>query len=240
MKLHRFYTESSLQVNKTLSLGKQESHHICQVLKLKSGQVIHLFNGNNIDYRAEIISSNRKTTSVIILEAKPGIPPSNIHTTLYLSISKGDRMDIAIQKSVELGINRIIPIISDRTVVKLDSHRTEKRMSHWIQIIISACEQSGRSEIPTLMPITTLKNISPVCTSRYLLTPDTSEKLTQQSISNNIGFIVGPEGGLTEDEIQHCQQLDFKAVSLGPIVLRTETAPLAALAVLQSLKGNFT
>jgi 16S rRNA (uracil1498-N3)-methyltransferase len=241
MRISRFYTPLAMQVDDEIELDPQLSHYINNVLRLKQSDPIVLFNGDGNEYTADVLSINKKQV-IAIVNAQLSMrseSPLNIH--LAQGVSKGDRMDFALQKSVELGVSEISPVITDRCSVKLSAERWQKKHEQWQKIIISACEQSGRNVLPTLnQPITLNRWLGQTTEQqKVMLTPGSSKYMS--SLSRPVhGFrlLIGPEGGLSEQEIYTCEQTGFESVNLGPRILRTETAALASISILQALFGD--
>jgi 16S rRNA (uracil1498-N3)-methyltransferase len=241
MRISRFYTPLAMQVDDEIELDPQLSHYINNVLRLKQSDPIVLFNGDGNEYTADVLSINKKQV-IAIVNAQLSMrneSPLNIH--LAQGVSKGDRMDFALQKSVELGVSEISPVITDRCSVKLSAERWQKKHEQWQKIIISACEQSGRNVLPTLnQPITLNKWLGQTTEQqKVMLTPGSNKYMS--SLSRPVhGFrlLIGPEGGLSEQEIYTCEQTGFESVNLGPRILRTETAALASISILQALFGD--
>ena len=244
--MHRFYHSNPLEIRQIIILDEFASHHALKVMRLKINAQLILFNGDGYEYIAHIISINKKNIEVEILskEKKPNESPININ--LFQSISSNEKMDIVIQKATELGVSHIQPIFSTRSSIKLSHDRAKKKLSHWSRVVISACEQSGRSRLPTIKAPMSLDQITKeIKISKHslnlVLHPHPHKK--SQNLPNNhtgdINIFIGPEGGFTEDEISLLNQKNFINVQLGPRILRTETAPLAIIAILQYKYGDF-
>ena len=237
----RLYHSSALDLEQNIVLDKKPSHHLIRVLRAKKGSQVTLFNGDGHEYLAEIIEESTKRCQLEI-KAKTKIEnESPLNITLLQGISRGDRMDSCIQKSVELGVHTIIPVICQKTGACLKGDRAKKKLNHWQQIIISACEQSGRCIIPEIKTATNFLNAVQNTHSdhKIILAPD--EKNTIKSISapgNHLYILIGPEGGFTEEEIQLASDNNFISISLGPRILRTETAAPACIAIAQALWGD--
>ena len=240
MRTIRIYQAISFHVGIPLHLDKTASNHLIRVLRLKNNHQFILFNGDGFDYLTTLEIDGKKAIAHIQSAEKTDTESSlNIH--LLQGISKGERMDIAIQKSVELGVNTITPLICDRTVVNLKSDRLDKKLSHWQGIIISACEQSGRAYLPEINQPVKLNKLSKQIDCLQLML-DPLAGISLDSIKpdkNNIQILIGPEGGLSEQETEQARDNGFIGVSLGPRILRTETAALAAITSAQLLWGDF-
>lgn len=224
-------------------LEESPARHLVQVLRLKAGAAITLFNGDGHDYSAHLEEASRRTTRAKVDQRlEPAEAPAALPIHLAIGISKGERMDFAIQKAVELGVADITPLITERCVVRLPNDRQEKRLQHWQQVIIAACEQSGRRYIPALnnaMKLTDwLRSRTP---SGGLLLDHRAEHALHElePPKGEVALLIGPEGGLSADERTRAAAAGFTGVRLGPRVLRTETAPLAAIAAIQTLWGDF-
>lgn len=241
MKFTRIYQTSSLIVNATLMLDQPSSHHLLQVLRLKSGDMITVFNGNGGEYQAEIIAIEKKRA---IIKVKKFIDidresPLRIH--LGQGIARGEKMDFIIQKAVELGVTKITPLFTEFSNVKLAGERLQKRVEHWQAVAISACEQSGRNRIPEIVAPISLPNWLSQCQEnlKLVLDPDATAHLSNLSGTyTNIALLIGAEGGLSKEEIALAKQYDFQFLQLGPRILRTETAGLAIISALQSRWGD--
>ena len=242
MREHRVYSEQPLSVGGCLTLEEGPTRHLLQVLRLKPGAQITLFNGDGHDYTGEIISATKRAAEIQITAKGEAEPEPSIAISLGIGISKGERMDFAIQKSVELGVTAITPLITERCVVRLNQERMQKRLHHWRQVAISACEQSGRRLIPQFNATLGLQDW--LCiedNNQGLLLDHRSENtlLTLTQPEQGVRLLVGPEGGLSDAERQLALKHGFIGVRMGPRVLRTETAPLAAIAAIQTLWGDF-
>lgn len=222
-------------------LDDSAAHHVATVLRLKAEHPVVLFNGDGNEYSAHIVEVDRRRVSVeadacLSLSKESPLP---IH--LGQGVSKGDRMDTVLQKSVELGVTEITPLITQRCAVKLDEKRWEKKYRQWQKIIIAACEQCGRNVVPTLHPPTQLNQWFADSThaTRLVLSPRATHSVSHQPY-NSHGFrlLIGPEGGLTESEIHQASEAGFHNASLGPRVLRTETAAITTLSILQAQHGD--
>lgn len=241
MKTIRIYQPFQFETGQSYPLDKAASNHLVRVLRLKNQQAFTLFNGNGGEYSAILEISGKKATAHIqtFTEIKN---ESNLNIHLLQGISKGERMDFAVQKSVELGVNSITPVITERTVVNLKGERLEKKILHWQNIAISACEQSGRCLVPEILPACSLSKQLETNTDTTKLILDPLSKTSLHSIKsqdNNISILIGPEGGLSDLEIDNAKQNGFTGVKLGPRILRTETAALAAITAVQLLQGDF-
>lgn len=243
MKSKRIYQHSPLQCDTQITLDADAAHHLTRVLRCRLDDKVELFNGDGHSYTAIIREISKRRTNVKILSQSPleTVPLLDIH--LGLPLSKGQRMDFAIQKAVELGISTITPLTTEHTAVKLPEKRLQQKQQHWQQVIISACEQSGRCRLPLLHALTRLDAWSQQQV-RYgiVLDPQADDSLAalpSPADDTTLHLVCGPEGGLSRNEIKQLIQHRFYAVRLGPRILRTETAPLAAITAVQTLWGDF-
>ena len=238
----RFYVDFALSPDSVVELPDNVVRHL-NVLRVKNTEEIVLFNGNGKAYPAlpEVLEKRRTRVRILREEATDNESPLNI--TLVQAVSAAERMDFTLQKSVELGVAEIRPVISERCVVRLSGERAEKRVARWQEIVVSACEQSGRNIVPKVLPLTTyvqaLQQL-PQETTKLLMSLNRAQKLSDvRPQSGKVVFMVGPEGGWTEKEEQQAFDAGFQSVTLGKRVLRTETASLAAIAAMQTLWGDF-
>ena len=239
MQIPRVYFEGEIMLDAKLVLSKQASSHLVRVLRHAEGDILKVFNGNGVEYTAKIITANKNATEVVILEQERLNNESPLHIHLGQGISRGDRMDYVIQKAVELGANRITPIFTERCEVKLRGDRLEKRLQHWQAVAIAACEQSGRCIIPTLNDVISLKAwLGQPHKNGIVCDPNSNQILQANAIANNTSILIGPEGGLSEREIELASTFGFQPIMLGPRILRTETATVVALALVQGLAGD--
>ena len=238
----RFYVDFALSPDSVVELPDNVVRHL-NVLRVKNTEEIVLFNGNGKSYPAlpEVLEKRRASVRILREEATDNESPLNI--TLVQAVSAAERMDFTLQKSVELGVAEIRPVISERCVVRLSGERAEKRVARWQEIVVSACEQSGRNIVPKVLPLVTyaqaLQQLSQE-TAKLLMSLNRAQKLSDvRPQSGKVVFMVGPEGGWTEKEEQQAFDAGFQSVTLGKRVLRTETASLAAIAAMQTLWGDF-
>jgi 16S rRNA (uracil1498-N3)-methyltransferase len=241
MRIPRFFTPQNLQADSEITLEETLSHYICTVLRLKEGAPIILFNGNGCDYPAQISQPHKKQCQAYV-DAQISLhveSPLSIH--LGQGVSKGDRMDFALQKSVELGVSEITPVITELCNVKLSEERWQKKHEQWQKIIVSACEQSQRNRVPKLHPALSFsKFIAQHSDMKKLILAPGSQHYLSGVARSEKGFqlLVGPEGGLSEQEVYTAEQIGYTRVNLGPRILRTETAALTSISVLQALHGD--
>ncbi len=243
MKYNRIYQDIPLLCDTEITLDAGATHHLSRVLRCRIDDRIELFNGDGYSYSAGIQEISKRQTVVRIitqstLEAEP-----TLHIHLGLPLSKGQRMDFAMQKAVELGVSAITPLKTEHAAVKLPEKRLQQKQQHWQQVIISACEQSGRCRLPLLHPLTSLDAwVQQQIHYGIVLDPQAVNSLASlpaPAAETALHLVCGPEGGLSNSEIGQLKQHHFIPVRLGPRVLRTETAPLAAIAAVQMLWGDF-
>ncbi|MGS0825107.1 16S rRNA (uracil(1498)-N(3))-methyltransferase [Shewanella sp. 0m-8] len=241
MRVPRIYQESSLVIGQAVALDDEAAGHVGRVLRMSVGEQVSLFNGDGNDYLAEIISASKKNVEVKVLSCEANNSESPLHLHLGQVISRGDRMDFTIQKSVELGVNTITPLFSERCGVKLSGERLDKKIQQWQKIVVSACEQSGRSVVPVIRPAMQLSDwcAEPSDAVKLNLHPRASHGVNGLSLPNNrVRLVIGPEGGLSAPEIAMTEEHQFTDVLLGPRVLRTETAALTTISALQLKFGD--
>lgn len=240
MRSIRIYHPAPLQIGQKTALSDDAANHVGRVLRMQTGQTLTLFNGDGYNYHATITDVSKKQLLVKIdsSESNPVESPLRIH--LGQGISRGDRMDFAIQKAVELGVTEITPLFTERCGVKLDGERLTKRNEQWQKIAISACEQSGRSVVPLVHPAITLAQWQAQNTKELCLTLDPRASATIKTLTPApaIRLVIGPEGGFTEQEVNATAAAGFNGIQLGPRILRTETAALTAISALQLQFGD--
>ncbi|HEZ1456672.1 TPA: 16S rRNA (uracil(1498)-N(3))-methyltransferase [Neisseria meningitidis] len=238
----RFHLPENLSVGQTVALPDNIVRHL-NVLRVRPNENITLFDGKGKAHAAQLTVLEKRRAEAGILHEDTTDNESPLNITLIQSISSGDRMDFTLQKSVELGITAIQPVISERCIVRLNGERAAKRLARWQEIVISACEQSGRNTVPPVLPIIGYREAldkMPSESTRLIMSINRARKLGDiHHPSGAIVFMVGPEGGWTEQEEQQAFEAGFQAVTLGKRILRTETAALAALAAMQTLWGDF-
>ncbi len=240
MRIPRIYTPQTLASNSSIELEAEASHHLLKVLRMDVGRPLVLFNGDGNQYSGAISRTTKKTAIVLIQkqEHKPNVSPIDIE--LAISLSKGDRFDWVLQKATELGITKISPLITERSEVKLSGERLEKKMANWKKIIISACEQCQRNVIPLLNDVHPLQSFVEHNQSsvKLVLHHRSQDSLYNLKPEHSATLLIGPEGGLSDTEIQAAETKGFMPLKLGDRVLRTETAPIAALSIMQYLWGD--
>lgn len=242
MRHSRIYTPQTLGLGDQIELDDSATHYVSRVLRLAVGDSIILFNGDGSDYSAEIGEIQRQQISFRITGNTVPENESPLKITLVQAISRGERMDYSLQKATELGVSCIQPVTSRRVEVRLDEKRQDKRLEHWRKVVISACEQSGRAVVPGVK--------APIPLAQWAALPDESPRLVLDPMAesrlsqfrpevNGTSLLVGPEGGISDKELQGLYALGVIPVSLGRRVLRTESAGPAAIAVLQAMAGDF-
>lgn len=240
MRVPRIYTPQLLACGAVAALEEEAANHVGRVLRLKPGAALRLFNGNGGEFEATVAQVGKREVTVEIGAHLAHEAESPLELTLLQSISRGERMDFTLQKAVELGVTHIVPVFSTRSVVNLEGDRLERRHEHWLKIIVGACEQSGRNRLPHLAPASDLPQALASAPEglRLVLDPVGAEALSDQPGARAITLLVGPEGGLDERELEQARAAGFRGLRLGPRVLRTETAALVALSVLQARWGD--
>lgn len=239
MRLSRFFIDAPLSLGQH-ELPEAQAHYIGRVLRHAAGDAVQLFDGSGQEYLGELIEVGKKAVRVELREQLAGQAESPLRIHLGQGLSRGERMDWAIQKATELGVGEITPIVSERCEVRLKEERADKRLAHWRQVAISACEQCGRSVLPVIhAPITLAEWQAHVQAELKLVLHPVAAPLESHARPHSLAFLIGPEGGLSEVEVEQAKTAGFHAARLGPRVLRTETAPVVALAVAQQLWGDF-
>lgn len=225
-----------------VTLGPDASHHLVRVLRVREGDQVQLFDGEGARFAATLIGADPKGCAVQVTHPETPLPESPIAITLAQCVSSAEKMDWTIEKAVELGVTAIVPLMSARGVVRLDDERGRRRLEHWNRLVVAACAQCGRDRLPRLTAPRSLRNwlASGEPTGRaYVLTPGASERVGSIAPGTDpVTLLVGPESGLSDDEVRDALAAGFSALSLGPRILRTETAGLAAIAALQARFGD--
>jgi len=243
MRTIRIHVDLPLASGISLSLPPQATEHVARVLRLNSGDSVVLFNGDGCDYAANIESVSKREVVVQVLSQQHLANESPLPLTLAQGIARGEKMDLIVQKATELGVMRIVPLLTERSEVKLDASRAEKRLAHWRAVAASACEQSGRACVPEIEPTQTLSTwlggLVDDDRLRLALLPEAGHSPRELRFTPAGGvLVVGPEGGLGTRDTSALTAAGFTGLRLGPRVLRTETAGLAALAALQAIHGD--
>ena len=250
----RFYTVQPLSRGASLELESAPSRHAARALRLKPGDRICLFDGRGHEAAAEISDVARDAVTVVLEDVTPVDRESPLAVTLAVGLSRGDRMDLIVQKATELGVASIRPIVSERSGVRLAGDRLDKKLGHWQRIVISACEQCGRNRLPTVAPPVALGDFlaeADTLSRRFILHPATAmrganaaedDRGGQATVpvggTESVRLLVGPEGGFSDGEVGGAIAAGFDTLQLGPRVLRAETAPLAAVAMVQARWGD--
>ena len=243
MRIPRIYTAQAMPVGAEILLPEQAGEHAVRVLRLERGHPLILINGDGCEYDAELASLAKRAVTAVIMKVREVDREASLSITLAQSIARGEKMDWILQKATELGVSNIVPLVTERTEVKLDEERAERRMAHWDSVIESACEQCGRTTLPALAPP---QRIDRWLTAldfngvRLAMIPDGETTVRElRSTNSGVVVVVGPEGGLSEQDVSMLRQADFFGLKLGPRILRTETAGIAAIAALQAVYGDF-
>ncbi|MBN8922262.1 MAG: 16S rRNA (uracil(1498)-N(3))-methyltransferase [Rhodanobacter sp. 68-29] len=244
MRTIRIHVDQPLASGAELALPAQAGEHVARVLRLVAGDPLVLFNGDGADYAATIRSAGKREVLVQVLERQPVQRESPLRLTLAQGVARGEKMDLIVQKATELGVARIVPLLTERSEVRLDAARAEKRLAHWRAVAASACEQCGRACLPEILPALPLPAwlaaLADDGALRLALLPEAESSLRELRPGDAGALLaVGPEGGLGERDVAALHEAGFHGLRLGPRILRTETAGLAALAALQALHGDF-
>jgi 16S rRNA (uracil1498-N3)-methyltransferase len=242
--LPRIFHAAPLTDGTIIALTGSAAAHLGKVLRLRENDAVILFNGEGLDHTARIISVSRQEVVVLVGSSNDPGTESPINVSLLQGICRNQRMDLLIQKSTELGVQSIRPIITERSVMKLTDERAEKKRVHWQNVAIGACEQCRRARIPD---ISRPEILTTACeqldkTETLLVLDPAGDDIPETAIrsTHSIALLVGPEGGLTDKEREIASNVGFRRVRLGPRILRTETAPLAALSIIQYFSGDFS
>lgn len=242
MNQPRFYCREALSPGAHIDLPEPVARHAVRVLRLPPGAAVVLFDGRGGEYEARIERIERDRVVAALGAWHDVERESGLAVTLIQAVQAGEKMDYTVQKAVELGVSQIVPVDSRRSVTRLAGERAAKRVAHWQGVAAAACEQCGRNQVPQLAPLEKLEHwlARPANGAlRLILAPDAEQALVDLPPAENVQLLIGAEGGLDPQEILAARQVGFTAVKMGPRILRTETAGLAALAVLQALWGDF-
>lgn len=242
VRIPRIYTAQPLTQGLRLELEEGPSRHLARVLRMQPGRELVLFNGTGGEFEAVIDEVGKRAVTVQVGEFNAHNRESPLRLELAIGLSRGERMDWVLQKATELGVTHIRPLLTERTEVKLSAERLEKRLNHWRQVIISACEQCQRNLLPDLAPPQKLESWLQDNNSqlRLVLHHRDSRSLPEIETPESVALLIGPEGGLSDAEIVMARAAGCTPVTLGPRVLRTETAPVAAISLVQYRWGDFT
>src|SRR5688572_29785798 len=235
----RFYLDAPLRAGGVCTLSEDAAHHAVHVLRLREGDDVTLFNGRGGEFAARISSMQRLRISIDLLQHRSIERESPLRITLVQGVSAGERMDSTVRKAVELGVAEVQPVLAARSVARPKGDRAENRRSHWQKIVISACEQCGRNRVPEVQALVSLDDYRPGSGTKILLSPASQRPLSKLTgAESQIILAAGPEAGFTEEEEARLLETGFVPASLGPRILRTETAAVAALAALNALRGD--
>jgi 16S rRNA (uracil1498-N3)-methyltransferase len=229
------YVDAVLERAGELSLEDAAAHHLARVLRLREGDALTVFNGRGGEWHAQFIGKRRVRLGAF----NPIERESPLHITLVQGVSSGERMDYTIQKAVELGVALIQPVLTKRGVVKLEGSRAQARIRHWKKVVVAACEQCGRNRIPEVLPLLDLDRYRPQGEGPRLLLSAEGKSIKEIHVQDGATIAAGPEAGFAPEEQAALERAGFVKASLGPRVLRTETAALAALAAINALRGDF-
>ncbi len=243
MRVTRCPVPLALQAGQTLALPEETANHLVRVMRLQEGDGCVLFNGDGNDYPATLVAVGKREVQVRVDQAVPLANESSLHITLLQGVARGEKMDLILQKATELGVRAIVPVNAERTEVKLAGARAEKRVTHWNHVVQSACGQSGRAVIPTVgapLPLAQAVASLPAETLRLTLDPQGTHRLAtlESTPAGGIVIAIGPEGGWSPRDRAQLAAAGFEGLQLGPRILRTETAGLAAIAALQARLGD--
>ncbi len=243
MRLTRSHVALPLHCDQEVTLPEESANHLLRVLRLREGDACILFNGDGSDYHARITVAGKREARALVERAQALSNESPLRITLLQGIARGEKMDLILQKATELGVAAIVPVNAERTEVKLDAVRMEKRLAHWRSVVVSACEQSGRARVPTVaapLGLHEAAQASDPQARRLTLDPQGEHRLSTLSANVDQGLIVaiGPEGGWSPRDRATLADAGFTGLQLGPRILRTETAGLAAIAALQARFGD--
>lgn len=237
----RIYQPGDYRVGESLELSDQAGQHVGTVLRMQVGEQLTLFPGDNREFKATIETVKKKSVTVSLQSEQTVNRESPLPIHLAQAISKGERMELVMQKAVELGVTSITPIFSERCVVKLDAERMAKKVHQWQAIAIAACEQSGRNVVPTVHQPVTLEAyvLKDAATLKLILDPQSANSWRNLAFKDQtLSLLIGPEGGLSATEIQFAGAQGYQGLSLGPRILRTETAAITVLSLLQAVGGD--
>ena len=244
MRIPRVYVAAPLVSGREIDLPVQAGEHLIRVLRLDRCHPLVLFNGDGAEYAGEIVALAKRSVIARVGDSRPQADrESPLQLVLAQGIARGEKMDWILQKATELGVGRIVPLITERTEVRLDAERAERRLAHWQAVLAGACEQSGRNRLPLLDAPVKLANwaaaLGAEAGRRLALDPAGAVRPADLTALGAATVVVGPEGGLSDQDLATLGQAGFEGLRLGPRILRTETAGLAAIAALQALHGDF-
>jgi len=236
----RFYVDAPLRAGSVCTLSEDAAHHAIHVLRLREGEPVTVFNGRGGEFSARIAFMKRLEVSIDILEHRAVERESPLHITLVQSVSAGEKMDSTVRKAVELGVTDVQPVLAARSVARPKGERAENRRAHWQKVVIAACEQCGRNRIPVVHPVMgAIEYPAAQDAAKLLLSPASQLRFARAAkAADTFVIAAGPEAGFTAEEEAALVSRGFVPVSLGPRILRTETAAVAALAALNALRGD--
>ncbi len=242
MRHIRLFIDQALHAGQSATLSESAANHAVRVLRLRDGDALTVFNGDGHDYSGTL-RLGKRDAQVVVEHATALTNESPLAITLVQAIARGEKMDLILQKATELGVARILPVSSDRTEVKLDEDRADKRILHWQRVLESACEQCGRAVVPQIESPLSLERaarlLADEADTKLVLHPEGGQPLSRLSVGDAVALAIGPEGGFSERDLAVLDQAGFQRITLGPRVLRTETAGLAAVAAVQTRFGDF-
>ena len=244
MRVSRFFVDAPLQAGARVRLPEPAATHLVRVLRASAGDACVLFNGDGRDYSARIVTAGKRDALVEIVDGRDIGNESPLRLTLLQSLARGEKMDLVLQKATELGVAGFVPVASERSEVRLEGERVDKRVAHWRNVVVAACEQSGRARVPGLsapLPLAQALTALDAGSRRLLLDPGGACAVGALTVPPGAGVVlaIGPEGGWSPRDRATLAEAGFEGVRLGPRILRTETAGIAAIAVLQALHGDF-
>ena len=243
--MNRFYHSKNININEIIIMDDFAAHHALKVLRLKKSDELILFNGDGHDFQGQIINIAKKRVEVMINSRRIVDNESDLKVTILQTLTSNEKMDFIIQKTTELGISKIQPIVCERGIVKIKNDKVEKRLLHWQQVSISACEQCGRAKIPVINePENITKYLEKITMSddslKIILSPTAIKSLNEVSYNTgqDIKVLIGPEGGFSKKELELATKKNFLPVKIGPRILRTETTPISIMSILQYEYGD--
>ena len=242
MRTIRSFLDVPLAVGQRFALPEATSNHLVRVLRLEIGDACVLFNGDGHDYQARILGLQKRGSEVEIIGRSEVRNESPLRITLAQGVARGEKMDLILQKATELGVAVIAPVVTDRTEVKLDAERSDKKMNHWRGVTAAACEQCGRARLPEILVPQTLDRFAAVDGNarRFILDPVVGLSLPDAAlVANTLTLVIGPEGGFSERDLAVLKAAGYEGLRMGPRILRTETAGMAAIAALNALYGDW-
>lgn len=239
MRLTRTFIDAPLAIGTIATLSENATAHLVRVLRLGLGDACIVFNGDGHDYEARLVSLGKRGAEIEVMSSRSVANESPLRITLAQAIARGEKMDWVLQKATELGVAAVVPLVTERTEVRLDAERGEKRAAHWRGVVAAACEQSGRARLPELGAPIALRDWVAAAVPGWFLDPLADLASWQLPTEDAFTLVVGPEGGLGDRDLATLRGAGFRGLRLGPRVLRTETAGLAAIAALQALRGDW-